>query len=52
MSDIHDAEIRKLRVFKYILHVVSLLSGLAIIYAYTYYYVLSCHKEDYYTSSQ
>ncbi len=50
VSDIHEIEIKKLRIRKYIMHVVMGMCALAIIFWYSYYYTIACSKVSYYTT--
>lgn len=48
MSDIHDLELRKLTIRKYIMHGIMALGALTITLSYSYIYAKACRNEDVY----
>ena len=52
VSDIHTLEIQKLRKRKYYMHVIMSILAIILIGCYSYFYVLACKDNDYYTESK
>lgn len=48
VSDIHDLELRKLTIRKYIMHGIMALGALTITLSYSYIYAKACRNEDVY----
>lgn len=51
VSDIHSLEIQKLRKRKYYMHVIFSILAIILIISYSYFYILACKDNDFYTES-